>query len=311
MNKSAIIKIIIASVVVLILTAVLIVSLVGERSNLLKNIFHGISNSDSYKSGNINVSTESITGLDVNWISGSVKITTHNGSEISVSETSSDILDDEDKLCYLVENGVLYIKYWKPRGVFSFGRMFSPTKYLTVSIPESKADLLDTLKVDAVSADTNIDKISIDDMDLKSVSGNIYITPVGSANSIKANTVSGEININAIVDSADFKSVSGDIVFNNIVKKIACKSVSGDIDIKSENCPDEIYAKSVSGEITFTIPENKGFTAKYSKVSGNFNCSFATVNSKEKAVYGDGSASFEFSTVSGDISIKNIKIKYY
>lgn len=307
MKKAAIIKIIAASVLIIILTTILIIVLIGEDS-MFRNIFNGLSgysysDSKDYKPGNAEVSVEGINELNIDWIAGSVKISTHSGEGILVSETSSDSLDDDDKLRYLVKDGVLYIKYWTSKGIFSFGRMFTPTKNLTVYIPENKADILSTLKIDAVSASTSVDNISANNIDLESVSGKIELSMKSISNSIKAEAVSGEINIKAITSIADFESVSGRILFAGEVNEIDCESVSGKVNIKSDICPKKVDVETVSGRTTLSIPENNGFTIKYDKVSGSFNCNFATINSNKKVVYGDGSGIFVFSTVSGSINI--------
>jgi DUF4097 and DUF4098 domain-containing protein YvlB len=64
---------------------------------------------------------------------------------------------------------------------------------------------------------------------------------------------------------------------------------------------------TVSGDAELSIPENDGFTVKYEKVSGDFECEFPITTSKNTGTYKDGGASFSMSTVSGDLDLNLLK----
>ncbi|MDD6847516.1 MAG: DUF4097 family beta strand repeat-containing protein [Oscillospiraceae bacterium] len=67
---------------------------------------------------------------------------------------------------------------------------------------------------------------------------------------------------------------------------------------------DDIDMESVSGNVNITIPEKiGGFTADYDTVSGDFSTDFSVKTIGNSHTYGDGSAEFDFETVSGDIKI--------
>ena len=56
-----------------------------------------------------------------------------------------------------------------------------------------------------------------------------------------------------------------------------------------------------------TLPENEGFTARYSTMSGGFRTDFPVSGlggKKGQAVYGSGKTQLEFSSTSGSISVK-------
>ena len=309
MRKAAITRIIIASAAIIILSAVLIYGLTGGGKRMFRFGFFGFNsysyaNAELYNVGDAEVTPDGITKLDINWIAGSVTITTHSGSEISIFENDSGRLDEEEKLRWLVKDGVLYIKYSAPRRVFEFRNFISDTKRLTVYIPQTMADMLGNATVEAVSADLLLEGISAYELNLKTVSGNIKADIENKAEKLLVKTVSGDVNIKASGDEVKLESVSGDVNLSGEFGRLEADSVSGDITIKSGNCPHTVRLKAVSGDIELTIPENKGFTASYSVVSGSFKCAFPTMNSSKKAVYGDGSATFSFNTVSGDITIK-------
>ena len=121
---------------------------------------------------------------------------------------------------------------------------------------------------------------------------------------VSLETVSGRIKTSD-VSANDFslESVSGDCVLSGSFSDIDAESVSGDFEFVSSSCPGKIDCSTVSGSIKVTIPENDGFTASLDTVSGDLECDFEAVFSKKQVRYGDGSAEFDFETVSGDASI--------
>ena len=102
MKNTAVARIIIYSVVVILLIGVLLVGLFTDKIGFFGNFsfdFSGISykNADLYKSGNVELSPDKISNLNINWISGSVKISTHAGDKILVTEANSESFEDENK----------------------------------------------------------------------------------------------------------------------------------------------------------------------------------------------------------------------
>ncbi len=306
MKKSAIIRIVFASIAIVILTSVLVLGLSGGFSGMMGFSFGGMysyADYELYSAGDASVATDGIERLDIGWIAGGVNITTHNGSEILVSESNSDRLEEDEKLRYLVKNGVLYVKYWAPRKFFSVKRLVTPGKQLTVSVPESKYDLLNTVDIDTVSARIELSGIAANEFKLNSVSGAVSASLEGRSESISAKTVSGAVYIKGVSDYVELNSVSGGLMCEGEIVRLKGKNVSGAVTANLDNCPENVSIGTVSGSIRLTIPDNEGFTASYSFVSGAFNSSFATVNSKDQAVYGNGNAKFEFNAVSGSVTV--------
>lgn len=304
MRENAIKKIVLLSIVVIVLVAILIVGIIGGGFGVI-NWFqsYSFSNPDDYNVGNADIDTVDITALDINWIDCSVEVGTHSGDRIAISETNSGNLEEDEKLRYMVKDNTLYIKYWAPKRV-KIGWNFNKRKVLTVLIPEDNPDLFKKLKIKTVSANQRINDIVAENSEFKSVSGSVNVRMAKVADKIDAESVSGKLEINADIKSLKTKSVSGSTIFKGKVGEIESNNVSGSIEMDLDNCPYRIDMGAVSGKLTVFIPDNEGFTATYSSVSGDFNCNFAAENSKKKAVYGDGSADFKFSTVSGSINLK-------
>ena len=60
---------------------------------------------------------------------------------------------------------------------------------------------------------------------------------------------------------------------------------------------------TVSGGITLGLPENDGFNARYSSVSGRFNSEFPVEMSGKHGIYKNGDIEISLGTVSGGIKI--------
>lgn len=383
MSKN-VVRIVLSAVAVVVLSVILIIGLTGGfemfKFNFNFNIHsktfgsYNYPDSELYSRGNAEISADGIEKLNIDWISDSVKVETHSGSMVSISEIESEKLNDDEKLCYLVKDGVLYIKFFSPKDWK--GWELKKAKQLTVLLPESMGVLKDCT-VNTVSANMSVKDIASDKFKLESTSGDIFLNAKGKSEHINIDTTSGNIEISVAAESVDCESTSGTIRYSGEVQKIDCDSTSGDIqldasvkkvemnttsgkiefagkadelyahttsgdiavsarvnkvkcdtnsglitfggevyeiisdstsgdvNIESGVCPNKIDVETTSGQITLTLPGDKGFTAYYDTLSGDFRCDFSVKISNNKAVYGDGSAQFNLSATSGDITIKS------
>ena len=313
LKNTAVARIIIYSVVVILLIGVLLVGLFTDKIGFFGNFsfdFSGISykNADLYKSGNVELSPDKISNLNINWISGSVKISTHAGDKILVTEANSESFEDENKLHYYVnDSGTLYVQFAALRNFFSTIGWKEPSKNLSVLIPENRSDIIKSLKAKAVSADIWVDKVTAQTIELEAVSGKITAESIGESDRISAQTVSGGINVNARTRKIDFETTSGDIRFDGqATDRINSESVSGKVEIYLADTVDKVNIETISGSISIALSENcGGFKARHESVSGSFRCEFPTTETDDdESVYSDGSADFRFETVSGSITIK-------
>ncbi len=119
MKTSAVIRIITWSVVAVLLLALLLAGLTGGLTRLFGSWGwdwdwnwggYSYSNSERYSAGSGSVSMQGIEDIQIDWTSGEVIVKTHEGSDITFSETGN--YSDEDlKMHYLVEDGKLTIRY--------------------------------------------------------------------------------------------------------------------------------------------------------------------------------------------------------
>lgn len=305
MNKSAIVRIVIWSVVAMLLSAFLVSALTFDILGSLSEYFNFGSklvhyDEKDYNKGNF-TTADDINTFQIYWISGNVDLSFYNGSVIKAEESSDYNIEDDNTMRYRVKDGVLTIHPRKSGMLFHFGKRNK--KRLTVQIPQSLAGNISLILIDSVSARINLQDLSANKFRLKNVSGDVLLCN-SNFESIDIENVSGDIKCNDIItDSLKMDTVSGQCEFVGSVQKIDFDSVSGDIDIDSSVFPREIDTDTVSGNAGFQFPTGDGFTADLDSVSGELDCNVPLINNKKSFKYGDGSAKYDFESVSGDVTI--------
>ena len=160
-------------------------------------------------------------------------------------------------------------------------------------------------------------------LDITGVSADIEISGLENA-SVKASSVSGDVDVRANSESVSLESVSGDVIFSGKTTRISAESVSGDIELtgvsgivdantvsgdiemragplelgKFETVSGDIKlttglsdngklgAQSMSGDISAKLPANLSGSFKAQSFSGRISSDFGTVS---KASHGPGS----------------------
>lgn len=287
---------------------------------------------DSQHYGN-SYNGNTITAFDISWINGPITVRKYSGQQINITEYSKYELQEEDRMLILEEGGTLKIKW--DRGGYGFNlaslkRLISKpflSKELLIEIPESMAQSLDSFKCSALSSKMNIGdlnvglfnisttsggseiyNISTNIFKVSSVSGKMYLGGI-SGEKVNIESTSGGMEINGMqANTLRIDSVSGGITFKGIADEFKCDSVSGKIDLDFDACPNKVNCDAVSGKTTMYLPENDGFTAKYTSVSGKFNTDFeAAIEKKDDkciAVYKNGAAKIKLGSVSGQLNIR-------
>ncbi|MGN0493155.1 MAG: DUF4097 family beta strand repeat-containing protein, partial [Acutalibacteraceae bacterium] len=246
MKTSAVIRIVIWSLVAVILTGMLVAGIALKGTNVgLGDFSIGFSGNTYADAGSYSIGggsiTEPINAVTVNWVSGKIDISVYDGDTVEVSETA---VDDEDyKLRYKVENGRLTVH--SEKSGFSFGIISKPKKELTVKIPRVYAESLKELKINSTSAEIRIDGLTVSQsVEIDTVSGKVTAENLTAA-SLECDTVSGDIKASGAIESFDLDSTSG------------CAEIDTSVPLK------KLETDTVSGDVTVTIPENCGFQAEF------------------------------------------------
>lgn len=259
-------------------------------------------NANRYTAGNGEVPASSVEHLKVDWTAGSVKVIEGNTDTIAFFEDDN-ITKEEDRLHYYLEGNTLRIKYQSSR---RWQRQeFKDKKNLTVQIPKGKQ--LQSADLDIVSSEMHVETLSARDVDIENVSGKLTLNNI-IADKMEVETVSGGMEgTNLKVVDLQTHAVSGKTTMSGEFIEVKSETVSGGIELTPGAKVQKLDTDGVSGGVKVYLPENNGFTVKYDKVSGGFHCDFpTTVSEKDKYVYKNGEARFDFQTVSGGINIIKI-----
>ena len=218
-----------------------------------------------------------LTALDIEWTSGNVIIEAGTGDRITFSET-----DTDDPLVWDEERGVLTIRYRKP-GV----RVMTRSKDLHVQIPPALAEQLTYVRVDTTSADIDLTGLTLRKLELDTTSGDV--TADGSFDQLEADTTSGGVFV------------------TGTAWHVEADTTSGRVEMELTQTPDEIAVDTTSGNVTVTIPEDRGFEAEFDTVSGRTNCEHQKIRGDRVRYTGTSNerpAEFDFDTVSGNIELR-------
>lgn len=319
-RNSAIIRIVVWSVVALLLLALLGAGLSGRLSSRGREAAQSLlpfssgnssgagqsfdyAQSERYSIGAGSALAADIQHIDIQWIEGGVTVIAGEGDAITFGEESRYALeDDRYKMHYFVENGTLHIQYCASRIPLNILQSFG--KSLTVVIPKGHA--LDSMDLEVVSARLEVSDVQAQSIEIEAVSGAVELAGI-KARALDLETVSGRTRLDGLeVDELSVEGVSGTLeITDSALQDVDCALISGTMRIEPGAGIRSINASTVSGSIRIALPEMPGFTAQYSEGSGRFQSDFPVEYlSKRTAVYGDGGAEFDFSTISGSIKIE-------
>lgn len=310
-RQSAFIRLIAWSIAAVALVIILLLGITG-RFHWFNFGFNGFNSgyyytdTDKYQAGDGEIEGDKVRDLEINWISGDIKVEVYDGDTVQFFEKSSKELNENEQLHYYNKNGRLIIQFQKAqKKMLSMGKGLN--KELTVKIPESTAKAMGYFCVDTVSSETRIKGIHVNKMNLNSTSGGFEIDKCSSVK-LTIDSTSGSITANSLVveEKLELNTTSGSASLEGSFQSVSSDTVSGSIDIISDICPEKVRTDSVSGSVTLAIPENNGFTYRKDTVSGSLKCDFAVSQEDDKGIYKDGDAVFDFESVSGSITIKEL-----
>ncbi len=233
-------------------------------------------------SGSGAVVADQVSELEIQWVAGSITIVPGDTEQIEFSETGN----DKKPMVWKQVGNKLLIQFSEDRHRVHFGFGFRDySKDLTVTVPKNWT--AHEVEINAVSANVDISDLTIGEVNLNSVSGVVALS-------------------NCVVESCSAETVSGDVKFSGSLGKLECDAVSADCTIVTDRVPREISLESVSGDIDLTLPENAGFTVDMDSISGDFDSDFAVTKQGRTYSYGDGSCKIDLSGMSGDITLRKL-----
>jgi hypothetical protein len=277
-------------------------------------LFHSFSNNNfTFFTGIINntgerhllqqeVITDEITDIQINWISGGVKISQSDDfHNIYIHEYALGDLDRSKWATINVSNNQLVIESLNQSSwnLFFFQ---SPISYLEVFLPEQ---LYNSVVLKLTSGKYELNDLQINFLDLNATSGNLIIRNVETSSTL-LNITSGNINAsNMRADHMDIIMTSGNVTLNATVKeKFYAKMTSGLLTANfKEIAPRAIDVDMTAGRVEIELVESADFEAIVSKVSGSFNADFPHTRNGDRYIYRNGWDRYSFKITSGSIKL--------
>lgn len=225
--------------------------------------------------------SETVENLDIDWVAGKISVSVWDGETIEVSETCAKKLEEDEVLHYYIHRGTLYIRFMAQ----SYLGATSVPKDLTIRLPQTLA--LSQFSADTVSADVELDGITVTNVAVETVSGDLDTTFTSDVRMLDFDTVSGDGTLTVTsLNHFEFDVTSGDIL------------------LIAETAPGDGQFDSVSGDFTLRVPEGSDFTVEYNTTSGVATHDIALTTNGDFYYSGAGTARYKVNTVSGGLRME-------
>ena len=277
MKRNAILRIILFSFLAVVLVGVLISGIALKKYQMPSVVVR-----KSFEAPLVNETefdAKEINRLKIDWAAGKIVIVPVEGNKISVTE---ELLGTDKTMVLKRDGSTLYVQYCEGAVGISFGTG-SLKKNLYICVPQDWE--CKELEIDAASATVQGEYLTIRELASSTASGTHTFT-------------------NCQVESMKMETVSGDLDFTGTLEKLDFNGVSAQLDLALTNVPKSIKLESVSGDLNLTLPESCGFTLDKDTVSGRFSSELATTTENGKVIHGDGSCEIEVEGVSASVHIR-------
>lgn len=274
MKTNAIVRIVIYTLVILLLTGLLAAGLgIGQFA------FHFGSTSGSYITGSGSADASEIRNLKIDWAAGAIRIISSDTDRITFSEEGE--AGEDSRMVYEIKGSTLTIRYTESS--FRIGFFSDPVKNLTVCVPADWQ--CSRLEVNAASAGLTVESLTADEM--------------------KINTASGECDFQSCtVGDLSISTASGSIRYTGTLDTLDCDAASAGVTAVFDNVPESINLDSASGALDITLPSDSSFRVTMDTMSGRFHSDFPTESSGKDYTCGTGGCRIDVDSMSGDVTIR-------
>lgn len=286
-SSSAVVRIVIWSVVLVILLSIFAVLILQSVFNYGFNITAGFSmggyrydDADEYNVG-AGTSSQSVNELEIDWLAGDIEILPTDENTITIRDTYTGDNDD-DRMRWRIEDGELSIKYCAPYWAFGFKK--TARKDLTVHIPRTMLESMDEVAIDSLESRVtfagNARELSVDGVEYD-------LTVTGRIGELDVDAVEGKLTLYGSVDHVDMDGVEGKAFLH--VDQAARVDVDG-----------------VESEVTLYLADTvKGFRVETSGIGTRVQVDgFTDVQKNEDlTTWGDGSLRVNADGVSVSVTI--------
>jgi DUF4097 and DUF4098 domain-containing protein YvlB len=252
-------------------------------------------------------------------VSGSIDVRGWDRNEVQVT---GHLGEDVERLDLTTSGGRTIVKVVLPHGNSQDGDASisiqvpknSTVEVAAVSADVSSQGVLGTQRLKSVSGEITAD-IAGDNSEVRSVSGDLTVRGSGKPISLRANSVSGSLDLTHGAGSIEVVTVSGNArVQMNEATEIRGRTTSGDLELRAKLTRDgRVDVEGVSGDITLNVSAPGGLSTEIESFSGDIEgCLAGSVERVSKYGPGtrlnlrsveNGGARVRAKTLSGDIEI--------
>lgn len=302
MKRNALIRIIIWSIVIVVLSLIMLTTMGLARRSVSSSPLESLApvpittprmdtaQPDVYETefvydpdGKDTFAAGEISELEIEWVAGEILIQPGNTDRITVKE---DGLNDEKYAMVLRQKGdSLSIRFCEESigNFIGFGSKTELNKDLTITVPVDW--VCESLEIDAASATVEVNDMVIREVDFDGASGTCEFE-------------------NCVVDEIDIDTASGDVWFVGELNILDCDAASASVYAVLSANPSRLDLDSMSGDLDITLPENAGFALSIGGMSTDFTSDFETTMKNGNYVCGDGSCRINVDAMSGDVTIR-------
>ena len=242
---------------------------------------------------------DAFDSVEIEWKSGKVAITCSADGRMHLTQRSRYKVEE---LEHYVEDGRLILRERASWGLIFFG-IGSRSSDLELQLPDKQyGDFLLSMS----SGSTALEGVSADHMQLKLTSGRLTGTGL-SAGTLNADMTSGNMKVTgAHADALRVEVTSGKASIQGSFPSVEGKATSGTVRIETDVLPTHLDGQLTSGRMSFTIPDNTGFSLYCKKSSGSLKSDFAlmqSVTDKSQYAFGSGGPSYTGKLTSGTLEI--------
>ena len=240
--------------------------------------------------------TEEITGLDVDWGSGTVVIMAGDEDRVLLVEMAAKE-DVEPLLLFSVSDGLLSVKSADADG-WAIEDWFTGERRLEITLPQKAYEQIAVHLESGSCILTGTQSVTLD---VHAESGTLKLTGVQADDLIARITSGGFTGTDVAAGSVDMDITSGTAKLDGTLGRILARVGSGSADIQCAVLPEALDAHVTSGRLKIHIPENDGFTATVGVTSGRFDSDFDLSQMGGRYTYRAGGPEYNLSCQSGGV----------
>lgn len=243
--------------------------------------------------GDASVPASQVRSIEVYWLAGSVDVQVADDDEdeaaVVATEKARGSMPDSMKMAWQLSGDTLQIGY--SRGSIGLVGCSMPAKHLTLSIPRSIAQSLESVSLSAASGTYDLEGIGCERLSIDLASGQAHGEGL-TARALSLDVASGNV------------SLAG-----RFSEQMDINVASGDIKVESPDaCPARTFIDLASGHVDLAIPADSSFVASVDRLSGSFICELPEASARAHhsgsgCIHGSGDAVIDVSLASGQVTL--------